>query len=83
MGQHVENALYYYLALKQRGAPPSELHLYPRGGHGYGRCTMPGLNATWHEVCSWPDRAATFLRTLGLGPQEPHPQAAGPLPPGV
>jgi len=73
---HVENALYYWLALKQKGAPPSELHLYPRGGHGYGRCTMPVLNATWHEVCTWPDRGATFLRTLGMAP--PGASAARP-----
>lgn len=62
---HVENSLYYWLALKQKGAAPSELHLYPRGGHGYGRCTMPGFQ--FHEVCTWPDRAALFLKTLGAG----------------
>lgn len=45
---HCENALFYYHALKLAGAGPSELHLYPRGGHGYGRCTNPGHG--WHEV---------------------------------
>jgi acetyl esterase/lipase len=48
---HVENALYYWLALKQKGAAPSELHLYPRGGHGYGSCTVKPTNGD--EVCTW------------------------------
>ena len=42
---HVENALFYYLALHQKGASPSELHVYPRGGHGYGRCTINTASA--------------------------------------
>lgn len=65
---HIDNSISYYLALKQRGAPPSELHAYPRGGHGYGRTKCAGL-----EVCSWPDRAATFLRTLGAAAPPPPP----------
>ena len=60
---HIENSIAYYLALKRRGAPPSELHAYPRGGHGYGLSKCAGL-----EVCEWPERAATFLRTLGASP---------------
>jgi len=64
-GVHVENALYYWLALKQANVP-AELHLYPKGGHGYGRCTMPGFE--WHEVCTWPDRGLLFLQTLGVAP---------------
>ena len=48
---HVENALYYWLALKQKGAAASELHLYPRGGHGYGRCTVKPTGGD--EVCTW------------------------------
>ena len=64
---HVENALFYWYALKTKGAAPSELHLYPRGGHGYGRCDMPGIS--WHEVCTWPDRGKLFLQTLGAAPK--------------
>merc|ERR1712232_74813 len=63
---HVENALYYWLALKQHSVP-SELHLYPRGGHGYGRCTVE-VGLQWHEVCTWPDRGELFLKTLGAAP---------------
>jgi acetyl esterase/lipase len=51
----VENAVLYYLALKQAGVP-SELHVYPTGGHGY------GLRRTEHFVTTWPDRAADWLR---------------------
>ena len=65
---HAENALFYFLALKQKGAAPSELHIYPRGGHGYGRCTMPGLPDTF-EVCSWPNQGDRFLQTLGVAPK--------------
>jgi acetyl esterase/lipase len=63
---HVENSLYYFLALKQAGAPPSELHVYPRGGHGYGRCTLPGTIPKDTTVCSWPDRAEDFLKSSGV-----------------
>jgi acetyl esterase/lipase len=65
---HAENALYYWLALKQKAAAPSELHIYPRGGHGYGRCTI--CCATGDEVCSWPDRGQRFLQTLGVAPKK-------------
>lgn len=55
----VENAVLYYLALKQAGVP-SELHAYPTGGHGY------GLRRTEHFVTTWPDRAADWMRSRGL-----------------
>ncbi len=56
--ERVENALYYYLALK-RANVPAELHLYPRGGHGY------GLRRTELAVTTWPDRAADWLKAEG------------------
>ena len=55
----VENAVLYYLALKQAGVP-SELHVYPTGGHGY------GLRRSEHSVTTWPDRAADWMRSRGL-----------------
>jgi acetyl esterase/lipase len=67
---HVENSIYYYLALKEKGAAPSELHVYPRGGHGYGRCTIPGTISHHMDVCSWPDRAHDFLTSLGVVPRD-------------
>lgn len=58
-------SLPYYGRLKTAGAPPSELHIYPRGGHGYGRCTVGASKTMTEEVCSWDDRAARFLLTTG------------------
>jgi len=55
---HVENALWYYEALKRAGVP-AEMHLYPTGGHGF------GLRRTADAVTGWPDRAADWLRTSG------------------
>lgn len=55
----VENAVLYYLALKQVNVP-SELHLYPTGGHGY------GLRRGERAVTSWPDRATDWMRSRGL-----------------
>jgi acetyl esterase/lipase len=51
----VENALLYYVALKKAGVP-AEMHLYPKGGHGY------GLRRTEATVTSWPDRMADWMR---------------------
>jgi acetyl esterase/lipase len=42
----VENVLHYFLALKQAKVP-SELHVYPTGGHGY------GLRRTEHFAADW------------------------------
>lgn len=68
---HVENALFYFYALKQASAAPSELHIYPRGGHGYGRCTVNQDAAkTFDEVCTWPDRGQLFLQTLKAAPKK-------------
>lgn len=55
---HVENALFYYLALKQANVP-AEMHLYPSGGHGF------GLRRTEQRITSWPDRAADWMRATG------------------
>ena len=58
-GIRVENALFYYLALKQAKVP-AEMHLYAKGGHGY------GLRASELEVSNWPKRCETWLRGLGV-----------------
>jgi len=58
-GQHVENVLSYFLALQQAKIP-SELHVYPTGGHGYGLRRTESISATW------PDRAADWFRARGL-----------------
>ncbi|PTY03755.1 xylanase [Opitutaceae bacterium EW11] len=55
---HVENALLFYGVLC-RAKVPAELHVYPKGGHGY------GLRRTADEVTTWPDRAADWMRASG------------------
>jgi acetyl esterase/lipase len=56
---HVENSLFYYLALKQAKVP-AELHLFADGGHGY------GLRASDKTVISWPKQAEEWMRGLGV-----------------
>lgn len=58
-GVGVENSLFYYLALKQAKVP-AELHLYARGGHGY------GLRPSTQTVTTWPKRAEEWMRSLGV-----------------
>jgi acetyl esterase/lipase len=52
----VENALRYSIALKQAKVP-FELHVYPKGGHGY------GLRRTENPLTAWPDRMAEWMRS--------------------
>ncbi len=45
----VENSINYYQALKRNNVP-AELHLFEKGGHGFGL----GVNETskyWNEIC--------------------------------
>ncbi|MEO6977710.1 MAG: alpha/beta hydrolase, partial [Mucilaginibacter sp.] len=50
---NVENALYYYLALKQAKVR-AEMHLYPTGGHGYGiRSTTGGTGVYKELIAKW------------------------------
>jgi acetyl esterase/lipase len=54
---HVENSTVYFLALKNAKVPV-ELHLYARGGHGY------GLRRTELPVTAWPKLVEEWLRTI-------------------
>ena len=56
---HVENAVVYFLALKNAKVP-AELHIYAEGGHGY------GLRRTALPVTAWPLSVETWLRTLHI-----------------
>lgn len=56
---YINSSLFYYYALKEAGVP-AVMHLYSDGGHGYG---MRDTKATVNE---WPDRAETWLRSLGV-----------------
>jgi acetyl esterase/lipase len=55
---HVENAYAYGLALKNANVP-TEVHIYPKGHHGY------GLRPSPNGVSHWPDRAAEWLKEQG------------------
>ncbi len=55
----VENSLRYYAALRRAGVPV-ELHLFARGGHGYGM-RRPDL-----PVGAWPDLLLAWMTDRGL-----------------
>ena len=54
-----ENCTALFTALKREGVP-AELHLFTRGGHGY------GLRRTEFPVTQWPTLAAAWLDELGF-----------------
>jgi acetyl esterase/lipase len=56
---HVENATAYFLALKGAGVP-AEIHLYAKGGHGY------GLRRTALPITNWPAEVEVWLKTIGI-----------------
>jgi acetyl esterase/lipase len=56
---HVESAMGYALALKSAKVPV-ELHIYPKGGHGY------GLRPSENAVTTWPARAAEWMAASGF-----------------
>ena len=56
-GVPVENSLMMYQALKDQKIPV-EMHLYPKGGHGF------GLALGIPETESWTDRCIDWLRNL-------------------
>jgi acetyl esterase/lipase len=53
-----------YAALKKNGVV-GELHIYSKGGHGY------GMRKSNDPVHTWPDRCADWLESMGLlGPRQ-------------
>jgi acetyl esterase/lipase len=57
---HVENSTTWFLALKAAKVP-AEIHLYAKGGHGYGLRPQAGL-----PVTTWPEAAAKWLQTIQI-----------------
>lgn len=53
-----ENSILYYMALRKAGVP-TELHIYARGGHGF------GLGSTDAILATWPARLADWLQLRG------------------
>jgi acetyl esterase/lipase len=58
---HVENAVVYFMALKNAKVP-AELHIYAQGGHGY------GLRRTELPVTTWPKSVEIWLHTIHILP---------------
>lgn len=54
-----ENSIAFYLALRKAGVP-AEMHIYEKGGHGFG----PGAGKG--SVSSWMTRCADWMRGRGL-----------------
>jgi acetyl esterase/lipase len=59
----VENALVYFRELKDAKVP-AELHIYSKGGHGY------GLRRTELPVTGWPKLVETWFRGNGILPRQ-------------
>jgi len=58
---NVDDALAYYLALKNAGVP-TELHLYAKGGHAF------GLRHTKDAITDWPGLVDVWMKSLGMVP---------------
>jgi len=58
-GVPVGNSISYFQAL-QRNKVPAELHIYQKGGHGYGLAKGRGTESTWPEACR------AWLKQLGM-----------------
>lgn len=56
---HVENSTVYFELLKEAKVP-AEMHLYAKGGHGY------GLRHTDLPVTSWPQLVEVWMHTIGV-----------------
>lgn len=59
---HVENSLVYYRALKS-GKIPAEMHIFSKGGHGYGLRPDPQK-----PVTQWPQLAEAWLKAQRIIP---------------
>lgn len=53
------DAAKFFIELKKNGVP-AELHVYSRGGHGY------GLRPSENPVSTWPQRLEDWMRVSGL-----------------
>jgi acetyl esterase/lipase len=59
MGVPAENSVLFYMALR-RAKVPAELHIYEKGGHGFGLAPNDPVLATWTKRC------ADWLRGRGV-----------------
>ena len=54
-----QNPILYFLALK-KAKVPSELHIFPSGGHGY------GLRPSEHAVSGWPKLCEVWMQKMRI-----------------
>jgi len=68
-----EGSLLYARALVTSHAPPANVALYPRGGHGFGLCSELNTDSTraFEQCCDWPNAAQRFLQDHGFAPGLP------------
>ena len=59
---NVNQALVYYIALKNAGVP-AEMHLYAEGGHAF------GLRPTKYPITRWPGLVEKWLAAIGMIPK--------------
>lgn len=59
---NIDDALSYYIALKDAGVPV-EFHAYAQGGHAF------GLRPTKLAVTAWPQLMETWLKSIGMIPE--------------
>jgi acetyl esterase/lipase len=59
---NVDDALAYYIALKNAGVP-AEMHLYAEGRHAF------GLRRTKFPITGWPQLVDVWLVTIGMIPE--------------
>jgi acetyl esterase/lipase len=59
----IENSINYFLALKKTNIP-AEMHIYEKGGHGFGLGKKGGTESSWPEAC------INWLRARKLIPEK-------------
>jgi dipeptidyl aminopeptidase/acylaminoacyl peptidase len=55
----VLNSIRYFEGL-QKNSIPTELHIFQKGGHGYGLSPKGGTESSWPELC------LKWLKAMGL-----------------
>lgn len=64
----VDSSLRYYAALRKAGVP-AEMHIYSKGGHGY------GMRPDAHPSTTWPACVAAWIKAGGwLNPKKTQPR---------
>lgn len=61
-----DNSIVVYRALRDAGVP-AELHVYAKGGHGFGLRPTEGVPAP----AAWPEQCAEWMKSIGLIPTTP------------